>query len=378
MNRITGNKVVPMKHLSAPISIWWDVTNRCNLSCLHCYSDSFHGKHNEDELTLTQAKRLISELAQIGVFYIYFLGGEPFIRSDFLDIVAFGKQKEMGMTISTNGWFITKKIAAEICKLGINQIRISLDGASPETHDEFRGKKGSFIRAIKAIKYLGDCNACKLGIVSTITRHNLDEVEDLCALAAGLGAQNMQFLLLSPSGRARNNYHNLYLRYEGSARLKERLERLRRAYFGKLLVYGTDGLLPGPCSNCITKGIVKPDFMGCKAARTCCNVDYNGDVIPCLLVRQPIAGNVKEASFKEIWNKSSAFFKWRMKKANSVECLRCAWNDVCNRECPLSDSQRNVDSKMRKDRVAECKLDLGENIKGCLFTQSCFDAMLNK
>ena len=105
--------------LEAPMFIWWDVTTRCNLRCMHCYSRSGLGNTNRDELSTEQATRLIEELASIGVFYIYFLGGEPFIRSDFLQLVSVARANTLEIMINTNGWFVTWACANELARLGV-------------------------------------------------------------------------------------------------------------------------------------------------------------------------------------------------------------------------------------------------------------------
>ena len=86
--------------LDFPIYVWWDITNRCNLNCLHCYSRSGESYYSSDELNTIEIKNLISDLSANRIFYIYFLGGEPFIRPDFMDILRFARYLEIRIMIS--------------------------------------------------------------------------------------------------------------------------------------------------------------------------------------------------------------------------------------------------------------------------------------
>ena len=368
---MTNETVNSITNLSAPITVWWDVTSKCNLNCLHCYSSSSASKSNTDELTNTEARALISELSEMNVFGIYFLGGEPFMRPDLLDLVKCAMEKRIGVTISSNGWLITEAISDELRSLGVSQVRISIDGALPNTHDWQRNKQGSFEHAVNAVRNLVKSGVHHVSIVSTISRRNASEIADIIDLAAKLRVHAIQILVVTQSGRGKDNYENLSVTEEQAILLKRTLEQKQKQYYGKLLVYSNDGLLPGPCNECIVDGSVRPDFVGCQAGRTRCNIDYNGNVVPCLLVREPVAGNVRETSFGEIWKHSPTFLEWRKRHLYYQECLECDLNDVCQRECPLSESQTKVTSLMRKKRMASLNGRWEKNVTPCLINEAC-------
>lgn len=351
--------------LASPIYVWWDVTNRCNFNCLHCYSRSGLQNPGPDELKTDEAKKLISELSEIGVFYIYFLGGEPFIRPDFMDLVAFARSNNVEVMINTNGWFITKSIAERLKEFDVRQVRVSLDGACADTHDYFRGKQGAFSRAIAAIENLNEAGIDRVGVVPTITRHNIHEVDQLLDLAADLGIHELQCVPLCSSGRGADNFGDMGLTPGDNLQLREILERKRTQYQGKMIVHSVEGVLETPCTLCVHKGRVRPDFMGCRAGRASCNIDYNGNVIPCLLIREPVAGNIRLHTFKEIWDNSPVFMKWRRKRLDFPECRDCEWNDVCIRECPASPSQQELTSELRKNRIQDLKNEWQKVQKGC-------------
>ncbi len=338
--------------LRAPLFVWWDVTNRCNFRCLHCYSRSDLDAHETKDLALDEVKGVLNQLSQMGVFHVYFLGGEPFARHDFMDIVRYARSLRLGVMINSNGWFVTERIAQELRRLGVREVRISLDGASPQTHDGFRGVRGAFARATGAVTLLKTAGLEQVCIACTASKYNLDEVGQIVDLAANLGAYNIQVVIMGDCGTGHENYGRLALTTEDSIRLRQVLALKREQYLGRLLVYSVDGVLDMPCTECVQRGTIRPDFMGCRAARTACNITHNGDVIPCLLIREPIAGSLRERTLRDIWLESGVFASWRKKHLMSPECSKCDWADVCIRECPMSPSQLSVESDGRAGTVA--------------------------
>jgi radical SAM protein with 4Fe4S-binding SPASM domain len=360
---INALKDKQVNYLNAPISVWWDITHHCNLNCLHCYSNSTNKKPGVDELTYSEATNIIEQLAEQGVFFIYFLGGEPFMRPDFLDLLDVVASHGMSFLINTNGWFITQELARDLKRLGARQVRVSLDGSKAETHDALRNMQGSFERVLSAIKYLIDAGIPQVSVVSTISKRNISELEDIIDLAAYAGADNIQCLVVSQSGRGAENFDDLGIDPSSRPVITQILEDKRTEYSEKMLVYSSDGLLPSECAICTRETVIRPHFMGCQAARTCCNIDHNGDVIPCLLVRKPVFGNLRQQPFEDIWHHSEGIRKWRSKTVEFAECRSCEWNDICLRECPLSSTQIELAGDMREKVLRGMKRGQKENTK---------------
>lgn len=349
-----------VSYLSFPIYVWWDITNKCNFNCLHCYSRSGPNNDSSDELTIDEIKKIILDLSKNGIFFIYFLGGEPFIRHDFMEIITFARKCNIGIMVNTNGWFITENIAERLKAIEIGNVRVSLDGATQNTHDYFRKKTGAFSRAVSALKNLKAARINKISAVATITKYNISEINELIDLAFSMGVNDIQCVPLSNCGRGFDNYIDFGLEIEDTISLRKALDQKKKQYNGRMVVYAVDGVLDNPCTICVKEGKVRPDFMGCRAGRTACNIDYNGNIIPCLIVREPIAGNVRDQSFKEIWDNSAIFRAWRQKHMEYEECKNCEWNDICVRECPASPSQKDVIGQTRIDAIRKIKKKWGE------------------
>ena len=145
-NRQSGQLPSHLLQFSAdkkPVVVW-NMTRRCNLKCIHCYSNSADIDY-PDELTTEEGKKLIDDLAAFGSPVILFSGGEPLIRKDLLELAQYATDKGMRAVISTNGTLITKEIAAKLQKIGLSYVGVSLDGLE-KTHDRFPGKEGRVCR----------------------------------------------------------------------------------------------------------------------------------------------------------------------------------------------------------------------------------------
>jgi len=128
-NRKSGDLPSHLLQFSAdkkPVVVW-NMTRRCNLKCIHCYSNSADIDY-PDELTTEEGKKLIDDLAAFGSPVILFSGGEPLIRKDLLELAQYATKKGMRAVISTNGMLITKDIAAKLQKVGLSYVGVSLDG----------------------------------------------------------------------------------------------------------------------------------------------------------------------------------------------------------------------------------------------------------
>jgi AdoMet-dependent heme synthase len=108
--------------LGLPLSIHLDVTYRCNERCVHCYLD--HDDHGE--MTTAEITDVLQQLAEAGVFFLSLSGGEVFLRRDFLEIVETARKLLFNVKIKTNGVLIREKEAAELRRLGVEQLQISV------------------------------------------------------------------------------------------------------------------------------------------------------------------------------------------------------------------------------------------------------------
>ena len=122
--------------LDAPICLTWELTYACNLACVHCLSSS--GRRDPRELSTAECKAVVDELQRMQVFYVNIGGGEPTVRKDFWELVAYATAHDVGVKFSTNGSRITPERAAWLAAGDYVDVQISLDGATAEVNDAIR------------------------------------------------------------------------------------------------------------------------------------------------------------------------------------------------------------------------------------------------
>lgn len=151
----------------------WNATRRCNLKCIHCYSNSRNVDY-PGELTTAEARVMIDDLAAFGSPVLLFSGGEPLMRSDLPELLQYAVDRGMRAVISTNGTLITKAQAATFQQIGLSYVGISLDGTEG-THDRFRGVTGAFQAAMQGLRNCREAGL-KVGVRFTINRHNVADI----------------------------------------------------------------------------------------------------------------------------------------------------------------------------------------------------------
>ncbi len=191
---------VPAKASERKPIVVWNITRACNLQCVHCYNDSGPGRPCND-ISTAEAKAVIDDLAGFGVPSILFSGGEPLLRPDLFELIAYAVGKGVRTVISTNGTLIDADKAGQIKRLGVSYVGISLDGIGP-INDKFRGVSGAFERAVRGIR---NCQAAgvRVGLRLTLTQRNAQDIDGLFDFFEAQGVERACFYHLVPSGRGR-------------------------------------------------------------------------------------------------------------------------------------------------------------------------------
>ena len=162
-------------HYSAdkkPVVVW-NVSRRCNLFCMHCYSDS-HDRAYPDELTTEEGRRLLDDLVAFGIPTVIFSGGEPLLRPDIFELARYAGKLGLRCVLSTNGTLITSQVSRQIRAAGFSYVGISFDGIGP-AHDKIRGKKGAYQEALAGLRHCRD-EGVRVGLRFTVHRKNVDQL----------------------------------------------------------------------------------------------------------------------------------------------------------------------------------------------------------
>jgi len=146
----------------------WAIGLECNFRCTHCCVKSFNFS-DERHMTSEDIKNVADQIDELGFFSINLIGGEPLIWKDLKEVLKLIDTSRFHVSLTTNGWFLTKDMCKHLIDLGVDKVLISIDSGIPEEHDNFRKKKGSFEKCIKAVE-----NATTTGlrtVISTCVTH---------------------------------------------------------------------------------------------------------------------------------------------------------------------------------------------------------------
>ncbi len=320
----------------------WNSTRTCNLRCLHCYSNSDDHIY-ENELTTTEAKKFIDDLAAFNVPVILFSGGEPLLRHDFFELADYARHKNIRCTLSTNGTLITPEMADRIKNVGISYVGISLDGIGIN-NDRFRGRKGAFnsaLNGIRACRSIGQ----RVGLRFTINRHNLDQLPDIFKLIEDEDIPRVCFYHLVYSGRGsqmvNEDVSHAQTRQAMDLIMEHTLDYHRRGLNKEILTVDNhaDGVY-------IYLSLQKTDPVraeqvsqllsangGNRSGIAIGAVDWFGNVYPDQFTRQHLLGNIREKSFGEIWQNPDHPVMQGLKNRKPLlkgRCARCRWLNMCN------------------------------------------------
>ncbi len=321
--------------------IVWNMTRRCNLKCIHCYSSSQNINY-PDELTTEEGKAMIEDLAAFGAPVLLFSGGEPLMRPDLPELARYAVDRGMRAVISTNGTLITKEQASRFRDIGLSYVGISLDGTR-ETHDFFRGVAGAFDRTMQGLRNCREAGL-KVGIRFTVNRRNVGDVPAI-------------FDLLEEEDIPRCCFYHLVYAGRGSALVAEDLDHAATRRLLDLIMDRTRDLFargrekeiltvdnhadgpyvylrllredPARAAEVLellemNEGNSSGHGIGC--------ISWDGEVHPDQFWRNVSLGNIRRRPFSEIWTDTTNELTARLKDKKphlQGRCAACRWLTVC-------------------------------------------------
>jgi len=205
----------------------WEITKRCNLSCIHCISSTGERR----ELKTKEALEVVDILKDFGCEELYLTGGEPFVRGDIFKILERAKRKKIKIGVITNGILINRENIKKI-KLYVDEVGVSLDGASSEINDKIRGI-GTFKKILEAIKII-KTHRINLSLYFTLNKINLRDIENFLKLATFLKVERVRITEISLRGRAIQYSNFLEIPSRVERNLEEQLIRILKKHFSDL------------------------------------------------------------------------------------------------------------------------------------------------
>ena len=320
-----------------PRTCVWDITNACNLRCLHCELDA--GERDESELTMPRMLELAGELKRAGCQNVSLTGGEPLLRRGWPELARRLADLGIRVKIVTNGILVDQQTVDRMAEAGVMGVSVSLDGLR-EAHDALRVPAASmgsrFDAAVGAIEILRR-SPLRTAVITQIHRRNIEDLDAMYELLVSLGVDAWQVQLAFPLGRLLRSSMDLLID-------PSRLPWLH----GKLAALARDGRVPVVVADNIGyyareepilrkgTGGMSSFWMGCMAGCLAVSICSNGDVKGCPSHPRPfVVGNVLKEPFEVIWADAGRFAyntQWREELLEG-RCASCPFRRVCRAGC---------------------------------------------
>ena len=332
----------PVRYLSpadraalTPVHAVWEITLACDLKCQHCGSRA--GSRRPDELSTEECLDLVRQLARMGTREVTLIGGEAYLRRDWLEIIREIRAQGMDCTLQSGGLHLTEERIRAAAEAGLQAAGISIDGLR-ETHDRLRGVRGSFDAACKALRLLGE-HGLTSSVNTQITSLVIPQLRELMNLFIESGARNWQVQLTVAMGRAADHPELLLQPYE----LLELMPLLAELYQegidrGFLMQPGNNIGYFGPYEHLWRgSGDDRVHWTGCNAGQNSLGIEADGTIkgCPSLATTTYAGGNIRDLKLENIWWETDELSFARTRTADDLWgfCRGCYYADVCRAGC---------------------------------------------
>jgi len=336
-----------------PFLAIWEVTQSCDLACKHCRAAAQPIPH-PDELTTAEGKALIDQIAEMGVPIFVFTGGDPLKRKDVYELIRYAADKGVHVAVTPSATpLLTREAIFKMKEAGLVRLGISLDGSTPEIHDTFRGLPGAWARTIQAIEWANEAGI-PIQVHTTISRHNAQDLDNLCALFEKMAIVMWNVFFLVPVGRGQlgdllsgEEFEQVFGKiYELSHRVKFQIKTTEAMHYRRYLLQnnleerrmghghpgasaaGTTAYEPGdPTSDAKTR-TANWTTRRVNDGKGFLFVSHVGNVYPSGFL--PIhAGNVKETPLSDIYRNAPIFKSLRDTSKLEGKCGACEYKEIC-------------------------------------------------
>lgn len=318
-----------------PVYAVWEVTLKCDLACHHCGSRA--GKARPNELTTAECIDIVKQLAALGCREVTIIGGEAYLRSDWVDIIRAIRDHGMDPTMTTGGRNLTEARVKAAADAGLLGVSVSLDGLE-DTHDRIRGFKGSYRAALEAMKRLKS-HGIAVGCNTQINALSWRQLPELMNVIIDQGVTHWQVQLTVAMGNAVEHPELLLQPYE-LAELYPMLAGLYTSGFerGLLMVPGNNIGYFGPYEHLWRGGHDRTGhWIGCNAGQNTIGIEADGTIkgCPSLPTKGYTGGNIRDRALEDIWVNAPELNFTRDRTVNDLSgrCKSCYYADVCRGGC---------------------------------------------
>ncbi len=318
------------------------ITNRCNFHCKMCDIPTV----KTEELSTVELKKIIKDSSGLGVQTIVFSGGEPLIRQDIYDLIAFTKSNKMNACLTSNGSLINEAVALRLSEAGVNVVNISIEGGK-NIHDVLRGQ-GSYDLAANGLVNLRKYKI-ESTIAATVSKYNFESMSSVIGIAKEFGATTVRFQPFNDIFITNKSRGNDFFISNGNLEIAKQAveEVIKLAKENRIATNPESYLRNMPLYLCTGKVL----FQGaCNALSYSCPVDSSGNVFPCWnkTGSKQCIGNLRKSNLSELWlSEKRANIVGSIINEGCAGCLMSCYDEVFDSR-PLREYVINKAKKIRK------------------------------
>jgi radical SAM protein len=321
-----------------PFIAIWEVTQACDLACVHCRASAQPERHPE-ELTTAEGKQLIDQIATWKVPVFVLTGGDPIKRPDLFELIGYARSVGVRVSLTPSATpLLTREIIVRLKEAGLARLAVSMDGASAETHDAFRGLADSFARTLDAVRWANEVGL-PVQINTTFSRRNIGEIDEIVALMEKLRITLWSVFFLVPTGRGKLNDLLSADEFEG---VFEKLHQLsksatfdiktteaqhyRRFILQKKVAEKRAGTLH--VETRVTRDEIGRAPRGLNDGKGFVFISHKGEVFPSGFL--PLsAGSIRTQTLESIYRESPLFRNLRDTSQLEGKCGACEFKQIC-------------------------------------------------
>jgi radical SAM protein len=329
-----------------PFTVAWEITRACALACVHCRAEAIP-RRDPRELSTEEGFRVIDQVVEIGRPILVVTGGDPMMRRDVFDLLAYAVSRDLRVALSPSATaLVTRRALEKVKSTGVHMVHVSLDGSEPAIHDAFRGVRGSYARTTEILKDVLDLGI-PLQIGTTVSRRNVLDLPRIAERVSELGATVWSVFFLVPTGRAQaadmispEEHEQIFnWLFDLSKEAPFHVRTTAAQHYRRVVIQRSSAnRVGGSASPAATWHLTGAGYSfrmgegpvgrGVNDGNGFCFISHIGDVYPSGFL-QISAGNVRTQSLVELYRSSPLFRSLRDPSLLKGKCGRCEFRAVC-------------------------------------------------
>jgi len=322
-----------------PFIAIWEVTQACDLACVHCRA-SAQPDRNPEELSTDEGKRLIDQIAALQVPVFVLTGGDPIKRPDLFELIEYARSVGVRVSLTPSATpLLTRDVVVRLKEAGLARLAVSMDGASAETHDAFRGMSGSFARTLDSVRWANEIGL-PVQINTTFSRRNINEIDAIVGLMEKLKITLWSVFFLVPTGRGKLNdllsaeeFESVFAKIYRLSRTASfdikttEAQHYRRYLLQQRVAERKIGTVANSEHERAVDAIGRAP-RGLNDGKGFVFISHKGEIFPSGFLPLP-AGNIREQGLAKIYRESPLFRDLRDTSKLEGKCGSCEFKEIC-------------------------------------------------